>query len=137
MKLEGSLLQLVAVQGQLNPAILIHHFFNMLFNIILTSSTRSPKLSRTDFRLIFIRMYQGYTNSGSQVAVATKSYRGLQNLRAHSVEFGSCRPVCGACNFEVAPRFLENLCTPDYVVYFTRATWNTHLTLPYLTTIQQ
>jgi len=54
------------------------------------------------------------------------------------VEFGSCRPVFGACNFEVASRFLVNLCTRDlYVVSFTRATWNTHLTLLYLTIIQQ
>jgi hypothetical protein len=29
MKPEGSLLQLVAVQGQLNPAILIQRFFNL------------------------------------------------------------------------------------------------------------
>jgi hypothetical protein len=138
MKPEGSLLQLVALQGQLNPALLIHYFFNMLFNIILTSSARSPKLSRADFRLIFIRMYQGYTNSGGQVAVATKSNRGVQYLWAHSVEFGSCRPVCSACNFEVASRFLENLCIPDvYVVSFTRATWNSHLTLLYLPAIQQ
>jgi hypothetical protein len=59
MKLEGSLLQFVAVQSQFNPAILIRYFFNMLFNVILTSSERSPILSRADFRLIFIRMYQG------------------------------------------------------------------------------
>jgi hypothetical protein len=28
------------------------------------------------------------------------------------MEFASC-DTCGANNFEVAPRFLENLCTPD------------------------
>ena len=101
MKPEGSLLQLVVFQGQLNPAILVHCFFNMLFNIILTSSARYPKLPRADLRLIFIRKYQGCTNSWSQVAVATKSYCDLQYLWALSVELASCR-LSGACNFKVA-----------------------------------
>ena len=82
MKPEGSLLQLVAVQGQLNPAILIHYFFNMLFNIILTSSDTSPKLSRADFRLIFVGI------RGKQIPGA----RSLWRLNP-TVAFNICGPT--------------------------------------------
>jgi hypothetical protein len=45
-------------------------------------------------------LYQGCTNSGRQVAVATKFSAVATN-------------ISGAYNFDIPPRFLENLCTLD------------------------
>jgi hypothetical protein len=84
MKPECSLLLLVAVQGQLNPAIMIQCFFNLFFNIILISSAVFTIISCW-FPTDIIRMYLGYTNTKGQVALATKSYRGVQYFWVQSV----------------------------------------------------
>ena len=54
----------------------------------------------------------GIHNSRRQVAFATKFCSvAPKYLRVLSMEFASCRPS-GMYNFEVASRFLENLCPP-------------------------
>jgi len=43
-------------------------------------------------------------------------YGGFLYLWVVSMEFASCHPS-GTCYFEVAPRFLENVCIPGVSIY--------------------
>ena len=115
----------------LSMATLIHRTW---FSISLTSLLILFSHLRIDLQNHLVQILDWYLygcirgkqNPGGQVAVGKKPYRRLQYLRAHSVEFGSCRPVCGACNFEVAPRFLEKFVHPWCICRFLHACYMEH-----------
>jgi hypothetical protein len=63
-----------------------------------------------------LKLHQGCTNPRHQVTKVTQFAQWHVIFVGTKYEFVSCHPS-GTCNFEVTPRFLENMCAPELCLY--------------------